>query len=201
MAYLRKPDGQKRGKSATPKPQAPVHHLMPSSPAVVIPPTEDKASHERHIKYLKRECRNVRPNKQVYIALNHLFVNAKGYLTICIDHSTYHQVTKDLMRRTFLFRRKDVEDGVVSMEDLFCTYPPLKSTEEVSQIDCCMFEAVKSIYTQRVWHTIGCNLLRQWQPIRLAIHVATFEVSASRVKLGSGQAHTCMPVSCAVAAQ
>jgi hypothetical protein len=67
MAYLRKPDGEKRGKGkATPTPSKPAPPLMPSSPVVLEPPGEDRASHERHLKCLKRECKMVHPNKQVH---------------------------------------------------------------------------------------------------------------------------------------
>lgn len=66
MAYLRKPDGQKRGKPRiTLTPPTPVRPLMPSSPVVLVSPGEDRPSHERHLKLLKRECKNVHPNKQV----------------------------------------------------------------------------------------------------------------------------------------
>ena len=54
MAYLRKPDDEKRGKGkATSIPSKPA---PPSTPVVLEPPGEDKASHEKHLKCLKWEC-------------------------------------------------------------------------------------------------------------------------------------------------
>ena len=35
------------------------------------------------------------------------------------------------MKRTFAFRRQDILDGTITMEDLFSIYPPLKYPEEV----------------------------------------------------------------------
>ena len=60
MAYLRKPKGQKRGnpgtcppKQVTPKPK------MPDLPPIPFIPTgEDKASCDRHLKFLGEECAN-----------------------------------------------------------------------------------------------------------------------------------------------
>ena len=61
MAYLWKPDGQKRGKAQMHvTPSTPVQPLMPSSPVVTVPLSEDRASHERHLKCLKRESESVR---------------------------------------------------------------------------------------------------------------------------------------------
>ena len=54
MAYLRKPDSQKRGKAQMHvTPSTPVRPLTPSSPVVTVPLSEDRASHERHLKGLK----------------------------------------------------------------------------------------------------------------------------------------------------
>ena len=70
MAYLRKPDGQKRGKGkGTPSPVAvqrkPLMPLCQSlSPVALV--CEDKASHEQHLKALKKEYKFLHPNKQVY---------------------------------------------------------------------------------------------------------------------------------------
>jgi len=61
MAYLRKPDGQKRGKAQMHVTSStPVQPLMPTSPVVTVPLSEDRASHERHLKCLKRESKSVR---------------------------------------------------------------------------------------------------------------------------------------------
>ena len=45
---------------------------MPSSPVVLDPPGEDRASHERQLKCLKHECKMVHPNKQVHIYIYHM---------------------------------------------------------------------------------------------------------------------------------
>ena len=67
MAYLRKPDGLKRGKeNKDGTPQKPKSRMMPASP-VVLSDSEDRAAHDRHVKSLQRECRNIRPNKEVTI--------------------------------------------------------------------------------------------------------------------------------------
>lgn len=70
MAYLRKPDGLKRGKEAASGTKAeakPVRLQMPAliPSAVLLPLGEDKASHSRHLKLLQQECKNIHPNKQV----------------------------------------------------------------------------------------------------------------------------------------
>lgn len=96
---------------------------MPSFPAVVVPPAEDRASHERHLKCLKQECRNVRPNKLVTI---HILYFSILIITLGLFNP---QVTKELRKRTFLFRRQDILGGSFTM-DLFSTYPPLKDPEE-----------------------------------------------------------------------
>lgn len=98
---------------------------MPSSPAVVVPPSEDRASHERHLKCLKQECRNVRPNKLVAI---HILYSSILIITLGLFNP---QVTKELMKRTFPFRRQDILGGSFTMDLLFSTYPPLKDPEEV----------------------------------------------------------------------
>ena len=132
MAYLRKPDGHKRGKAqVTVAPSTRVRPLMPSSPVMTVPPSEDRASHERHLKCLKRECKNVRPNKQVATSHANLPFSADHYFSFF--YLLYLQVTKELMKRTFPFRRQDILDGTFTMEVLFSTYPPLKYPEEV----CC----------------------------------------------------------------
>ena len=70
MAYLRKPDGLKRGKptsneETTPKLKKP-HYQMPATSYVIpLEQGEDKASHDRHVKALQQECKTSRPNKQV----------------------------------------------------------------------------------------------------------------------------------------
>lgn len=67
MAYLRKPDGEKRGKEkpgSTPSKSARLQ--MPTSPPVTVVNSEDRASHDRHVKTLQRECRSIRQNKLVH---------------------------------------------------------------------------------------------------------------------------------------
>ena len=69
MAYLRKPDGEKRGKEkkSDSTPSKVAHLQMPTSPPVTVASSEDRASHDRHVKALQRECRSIRQNKLVCI--------------------------------------------------------------------------------------------------------------------------------------
>lgn len=139
MAYLRKPDGQKRGKAQMHvTPSTPVRPLMPSSPVVTVRLSEHRASHERHLKCLKRDSESVRtfaPTSR-YIATSHanLPSSADCYLRFLL---LYPQVTKELMKRTLPFRYQDILDGTFTMEVLFSTYPPLKYPEEV----CCYMQS------------------------------------------------------------
>ena len=75
MSYLRKPDGEKRGKSCdgneekTPKLKK-YHRQMPASPVFTpLEEGEDRASHDRHVKILQQECKNATPSKQVSLFL------------------------------------------------------------------------------------------------------------------------------------
>ena len=69
MAYLRKPDGQKRGKPLTPRIMK-QKYQMPNFPASIPSPGEDRATHDGFINALHHECKSVHPRKQVYIARN-----------------------------------------------------------------------------------------------------------------------------------
>ena len=118
-------------------PSTPVRPLMPSSPLVLVSPGEDRASHERHLLCLKRECKNIRPNKQVPTThANPACSAGVRSLTLGSFYLLYPQVTKELMKRTFTFRRQDILDGAFTMETLFSTYPPLKHPDEVC---CCIY--------------------------------------------------------------
>ena len=93
MAYLRKPIGQKRGKESKDgatlekPPKAPIQPQMPSPPvAFAAPCAEDKASHERHIKMLQRECRNIHPNKQVTYTCMHACMHAPCSMSYYVIH-------------------------------------------------------------------------------------------------------------------
>ena len=76
---------------------------MPSSSVLVVEDSEDKASHKRHLWLMKKESKSFRPNKQI---------------------------TRDLMKRTFTIRRKEMVDGA-TLETLFSTYPTLKYHEKI----------------------------------------------------------------------
>ena len=69
MAYLRKPDNQKRGNSKKEKrnPASPQKVIMPSasSDVPILPVGEDDASQQRHLKLLQTEMKKVNPNKQI----------------------------------------------------------------------------------------------------------------------------------------
>lgn len=79
---------------------------FPKSPAApLIPCGEDKASHLRHVKLLQQEERKLVPNKGV---------------------------VSDLMGRTYPFRRQEIEDHPLPVEELLKTYPSLKRSEQVA---------------------------------------------------------------------
>ena len=73
MSYLRKPDGEKRGKSCdgneekTPKLKK-YHRQMPASPVFIpLEEGEDRASHDRHVKIYNKSVKMLHPvNKLVY---------------------------------------------------------------------------------------------------------------------------------------
>ena len=113
MAYLRKPEDKKRGNSnkqsqPTCRVQKQVSVLMPVSTPPIIPVGEDHASHDRHVKLLKAECKKLHPNKEV---------------------------TRDLMR-TFPIRRENILGQVIPMETILLTYAPLKKYAEVCNSLC-----------------------------------------------------------------
>ena len=70
MAYLWKPDRQKRGKISE---EAPQRHLnnyaikcQHRAPAFMpLDKGEDRASYDRHMKALQQKCKNIHPDKQV----------------------------------------------------------------------------------------------------------------------------------------
>ena len=41
------------------------------------------------------------------------------------------QITKDLMMRTYVFRRAEIINGGIPLDNLFLMYPPLKEADEV----------------------------------------------------------------------
>ena len=115
MKYLRGTSGRPRKRaldsessSETPlKKKAIEQHHRPNSPAVPsIPEGEDRPSHDRHVKFMKLESKKYHPN---------------------------YQLTQQLMRRTFTFRRMDILSNSLSLSDALERYPPLKRFEEVIQ--------------------------------------------------------------------
>jgi len=88
MSYLRKPDGQKCGKSCSSEEMAPKikkqHHQMPASPAFMpLEDREDRASHDRHVKALQQECKNAKPSKQVSLSCMFDLVRCMMFIYIC----------------------------------------------------------------------------------------------------------------------
>ena len=108
MAYLRKPDDQKRGNPKKEKrnPAPPQKVIMPSasSDVPILPVGEDDASQQRHLKLLQTEMKKVNPNKQI---------------------------TRELMKRTFPTRRKEILQDGGSVEAILKMYPALKYPDEV----------------------------------------------------------------------
>ena len=64
MAYLRKPDGQKRGKPTIPRVMK-QKYQMPTFPTFIPSPGEDRTTHDGFINALQLECKSVQPRKQV----------------------------------------------------------------------------------------------------------------------------------------
>lgn len=64
MAYLRKPDGQKRGKPTIPRVMK-QKYQMPTFPTFIPSPGEDRTTHDGFINALHQECKSVHPRKQV----------------------------------------------------------------------------------------------------------------------------------------
>lgn len=105
MAYLRKPDGKKRGSGSRKMPHV-MTFTMPSTPgAPALPTGEDEASQLRHLKMLKSEMKKVNPKKQI---------------------------TRELMKRTFPTRRKAIMDGMGTVKEILLNYSALKYPDEVS---------------------------------------------------------------------
>lgn len=107
MAYLRKPEGMKRGSSSKEaKKVQVVKPVMPSTPDVpALPIGEDEASQQRHLRMLKNEMKKVNPNKGI---------------------------TRELMKKTFPTRRRAIVDATGFMvKELLVSYPALKFPDEV----------------------------------------------------------------------
>lgn len=64
MAYLRKPNGQKRGKPAMPRIMK-QKYQMPNFPPFIPSPGEDRTSHDGFVNTLQDEYKTVYPRKQV----------------------------------------------------------------------------------------------------------------------------------------
>ena len=64
LDYIRKPDGQKRGKGNSRKGTT-QKKTFPVFPASKATPIDDRAAHERHVKKLAQEFKHGRPNKEV----------------------------------------------------------------------------------------------------------------------------------------
>ena len=105
MAYNQKPEDSKRGRKSE-VPYRPKKLQMPDSPAPpLVPKGEDSASHDRHVKLLKAECKKSNPNKHVY---------------------------QELMKRIFSTRReKIVDNSGFSVDRILNEYPAMRYPSEV----------------------------------------------------------------------
>ena len=67
MAYIRKPDGAKRGKGSSKKETiGPDNKTFPQFPSSTVPIVDDRAAYERHnMLKLSQQYKHGRPNKQV----------------------------------------------------------------------------------------------------------------------------------------
>lgn len=99
MSFLRKPVEWRRGSGSQKSPHV-AKVVMPTAPtAPGLPIGEDEASQQRHLKMLSSEMKKVHPKKQI---------------------------TRELMKRTFSTRRKQILDGMGSVKDILAVYPALK---------------------------------------------------------------------------
>ena len=111
MKCLRGTSGRKRdlqgaeaSADGTPKKKKSQHQYPDSPVPPPVPHGEDRASHDRHVRMLAAEYRKLHPNPKI---------------------------TKDIMRRTFPFRRADIKDKAIPLTDLLKRYPPLREYAEV----------------------------------------------------------------------
>ena len=104
MAYKRKPDDCKRGKKSDGPYKVKRLQMPVTSPAPIPGVGEDEASHKRHVTLLKAECKKSNPNRYS---------------------------CRELMQRTFSFRRKELLENPISVDNLLSTYPALKYPDEV----------------------------------------------------------------------
>lgn len=104
MGYLRKPE--KRG---NPSKRHPIQkEVKPDSTFVpLIPDGEDEASLQRHKKKLKEEMKKVSPSKTAL---------------------------RELMKRTFPLRRREILEGKGAVSEIILLYPALKFPDEVQII-------------------------------------------------------------------
>ena len=123
MAYLRKPEDQKRGtpKGLTQPLSSPStsKSKMPSIPNVpaLVPIGEDEASMKRHFKMMQNEFKKVVPNKKIVI---------------------------DLMRRTFPLRQQDVLNETATISFILEKYPALADSDEVN-IHYCLLMCMHNV--------------------------------------------------------
>ena len=110
MKYLRGTSGRPRkqpsesASTSTPK-RTKEPQAFPASQAVpMIPEGEDRLSHDRHLRILKAECGKLHQNSSNI---------------------------RQLMERTFAFRRSDVLTNSVQTAELLKRYPPLKTFKGV----------------------------------------------------------------------
>ena len=105
MAYKRKPDGCKRGRKSDVPYKVKKPQMPATSPAPIPGIGEDEASHMRHVTLLKAECKKNNLNKHA---------------------------CRELMQRTFAFRRQELLEKPISVNQLMSIYPALKYPIEVS---------------------------------------------------------------------
>lgn len=103
MNYRRKPS--KRGlKRDSDQPYRQKKPQMPTLSDVPIGVGEDEASHDRHVKLLKKECKKVTPSK-----------------AICLE----------LMKRIHGFRQQMIKENKPTIDHILAVYPAFRYTNEV----------------------------------------------------------------------
>ena len=110
LNYRRKPTNCKRGKQQRTEPYKLKSLQMPTSmlmqEAAAASSGEDQASHDKHVKLLKQECKKVNPNKAT---------------------------CKELMKRTYPIRRPLItkQPYGLTVDHILSEYPAFRFPEEV----------------------------------------------------------------------
>lgn len=101
---MRDSENESEDEKEAKRPRKEFKQFLKSPAAPLVPLGEDRASFSRHLKLLQHEECKVSPDKSVI---------------------------SDLTRRTFPFRRQDIQEQPQPLEELLKTYPSLKRSDQV----------------------------------------------------------------------